>query len=239
MRLFLILIPVLAFPQLLLVNGVELEGGPYSSMYAIFQVDYKHIKALATFELRFWMEKGNLFFEKGTASGVELFELDVETVQLSYGKLRPSFPFPQVVDEGAWLLRVGNGWVIFSDKSRSFVEMGPLIVGTGKGYGMIGALLEAWNVGMGYAISGEEGIFIFKISDLALSLNKNSIVVSLYDPKVVVSFDGKSVKSFFWNERGFLGIGPDGTKFIERVGSIYAVGEFSKSKLRVGIGIQF
>jgi hypothetical protein len=238
MRIILILLPVFAFSQIFLVNGVG-EEGPFLNLMTVFKSDYENLKAFATFNIELRIFGGNLFIETSDSNGVEYFQIDLENIQLSYGKLRPSFPFPDSLDKNDWLLRIGGGYIVFSESSKIWSKIGPIIVGAGEHLGAIGGFLEHGNLGVGYLIENSFGIAFLKVGESFLGFSSDGLRLYAYGSKFVVSFDGKKLRSFFTGDNGYLSIENDEIEFMERMGSVYVVGWISKQQKRLGIGIEF
>ena len=234
-----LLLPVLALSQILLVYGVG-EEGPILKVSTIFRSDYENLFALARFDLNFKMRGGDLSVEAPVRRAVEYFALDLESVQLSYGYSRPSFPFPDRLNPEDWLLKIGDGYIVFSKRPRVFVKNGPFSFGAGEDLGFFAAEIDLKSFGIGGGIRNGDWIFLLKVEDLILEFyGFFSPRIYLYRSDVVVSFDGEKFEIFLLGKDGYMKINRDGTEFIERVGSVYAVGEFSKWRRRIGIGIRF
>ena len=233
------LVPVLALSQIFLVYGVG-EEGPVLGISTVFRSDYENLFALARFDLDFGIRGGDLLVEVSERRAVEYFALDLGSVQLSYGYSRPSFPFPDRLDPDDWLLRIGDGYVVFSRRPRSFVRNGPFLLGVGEDLRLFAAEVDLKGFGIGGGIRNGDRFLILRYGDLLFELHGFfSPRIYLYRSDVVVSFDGEKFDVFLVGKDGYLRINEDGTEFIERVGSVYAVGEFSKYRRRIGIGIRF
>ncbi len=236
----LILIPVLTFPELLIVGGSSLGKGPFLSLLTVFETNYPNLKSLADFELDFSVVGGNLFFKTGDLSDtIKTFQIDIETVQLSYGYLRPSFSVPDVLSKGEWLLRIGRSYVVFSDRPRMWVDLSPFYVEAGKYSRAAGFVPSFYNIGAGFLLEDDRRFLILRLNGLFIRVSKKVVDFSLYKPNIVVSFAEGKPSIFLWNENGYVQIDGDETKFLERVGYIYAFGKLSKREKKFGIGFQF
>ena len=236
----LLLIPVLVFPELLIVTGSSLGKGPFLSLLTVFETNYTNLKSLTEFELGISISGGNLFFDASNLDdSVKTFQMDIGKIQLSYGYLRPSFHVPGSLSKEEWLLKVDRSYVIFSNKPRIWVDMSPFYVKAGKRDRAIGFIPSFRDFGAGFILENNRRILAVNLNGLFLKLSRNMVEFSLYKPNIVVSFTKGELTVFLWNENGYVQIGEDGTKFLERVGYIYAVGKLSKREQKIGIGFRF
>ncbi len=236
----LLLIPILAFPRFLIVTGSSLGKGPFISIKAIFSTDYPQVKSLADFNLQIVSLGGNLFFNSGSLlDSIKSFQLDMDTVQLSYGWLRPDLEVPDTVPPGNWLLRIGKAYIDISSNPKMWVNLCPIFVEAGMRERAVGIVPKFGEIGGGYLMRKGKGEIILNIGKLFLGFSEKGVSVSLNTPKVVVSFKDGRTSAFFWNKNGYVQINEDGTKFIERVGLIYVIGRFSRREKELGIGFQF
>ncbi len=237
---FLILIPALAFPELLIISGSSLGEGPFLSLLTVFETDYPNLKSLANFELDISVVGGNLFFKTGDVSDtIKAFQIDVGTVQLSYGYLRPSFSVPDALSREEWLLRVGRSYVVFSNKPKIWVNLSPFYVEAGEYSRAIGFIPRLNNVGAGFLLEDDRKFLTLYLNGLFIKVSKKVVDFSFYKPNIVVSFADGKTSIFLWNENGYVQIDGYGTKFLERVGYIYAFGKLSKREKKFGIGFRF
>ena len=234
----LILVPAFAFSQIVLVSGLG-EGGAFIRIQTLFETDYEHVRALATFRLNVEFCCGNIHFQADNAGdSVKFFYLDIGSVQISYGRLHPSFPVPVPTGENGWILRLDDGYILFDETKGRWVKVGPLVFGAGEKEKGSGVIFDGWIFGGGYMWLKNGGTFVVKFGEVYLGIGRIPFAF-LRNDRVNVEVYGHEFRAFFFGEDGYIQIDGERTELVERVGSVYAVWELSGRSWKFGIGFGF